>query len=59
MAKTETETRSGRCADHGQVTATRELPTLRFPYLYWSIVRARAKRGPFVCPTCGAPASTG
>ena len=59
MAKTETETRSGRCTTHGQVEASRELPAIRFPFAYWAIVRARAKRKPFLCPTCGEPVSTG
>lgn len=59
MAKTETETRSGRCRTHGQVEATRELPAIRFPFVYWGIVRARAKRKPFLCPTCGEPVAMG
>ena len=54
MAK-EVETRTGRCAAHGTVQATREIPKMGFPYIYYATVRAMAKRRPFRCPTCGEP----
>jgi len=54
MAKTETETQSGTCVNHGSVVATRELPKLGFPYIYYSMKRMVAKRRPFTCPTCGS-----
>ena len=54
MAK-EVETRTGRCATHGTVEATREIPGMGFPFIYYAVVRAMAKRRPFLCPTCGQP----
>jgi hypothetical protein len=50
---TEIETRSGRCATHGVVDGTREVPKLAFPWIVNSIRRAMARRRSFVCPTCG------
>jgi len=58
MARTETETRTGTCSDHGQVEATREIPRMGFPYLYFAVTRAMARRRPFHCPTCGAAVTT-
>jgi hypothetical protein len=54
MDKNETETTRGRCAAHGEVEATREVPRMRFPFVYYGVVRAMAKRKPFKCPTCGS-----
>jgi hypothetical protein len=54
MAK-EVETRTGRCATHGTVQATREIPGMGFPFIYYAVVRAMAKRRPFQCPECGQP----
>ena len=48
MAK-EVETRTGRCATHGTVQATREIPKMGFPVIYYAAVRAMAKRRPFRC----------
>ena len=50
---TEVQTRTGRCATHGTVQATREIPKMGFPFVYYAIVRSRAKRKPFLCPECG------
>ncbi len=55
MTAVETESRSGRCATQGTVEATRQLPKLGFPYLYFAIARSLAKRRPFRCPTCSEP----
>lgn len=55
MAKTETQTVNGQCPDHGNVESTRELPTIRFPVVYFTILRTIAKRRPFTCPQCGSP----
>ena len=52
MAK-ELQTRTGRCADHGTVQATREIPRMGFPLIVYAIWRALAKRQPFRCPQCG------
>lgn len=54
MAK-ETETRTGRCPEHGDVEATREIPKMGFPFVYFAITRAIARRRPFTCPDCGKP----
>ena len=51
---TEVETQIGRCATHGTVEATREIPRMGFPFIVYSILRSRAKNKPFLCPECGA-----
>ena len=53
MAK-EVETQTGRCATHGTVQATREIPKMGFPFVVFAVWRSIAKRRPFVCPECGA-----
>ena len=50
----ETETRSGRCPEHGTVRATRDVPRITFPFVYTSVRRWLARRRPFRCPECGA-----
>jgi hypothetical protein len=55
----EVEKRTGRCATHGLVEATREVPRLQFPYLVYGIRRQLARRRPFRCPTCRAELDTG
>ena len=52
---TEVETQTGRCATHGTVEATREIPKMGFPFVYYAIARARARKRPFLCPDCGEP----
>jgi hypothetical protein len=54
MAK-EVETQTGRCPTHGTVQATREVPEIGFPFVYFAVARAIARRRPYRCPTCGAP----
>ena len=49
----ETETQTGQCATHGTVQATRDIPKMGFPFIYYALVRSRAKRKPFLCPECG------
>lgn len=49
----EVQTRTGHCGTHGLVEATREVPRIRFPFLYYSVVRFFAKQRPFRCPHCG------
>jgi hypothetical protein len=51
----ETETATGRCDTHGTVEATREIPRMGFPFVYFAVARAIARRRPFRCPTCGSP----
>ena len=53
MAK-EVQTQTGQCAAHGTVEATREIPKIGFPYVYFSIMRSIAQRHPYRCPQCGA-----
>ena len=53
MAK-EVQTRNGRCAAHGTVEATREVPKTGFPFVVYATWRAVAQRRPFRCPECGA-----
>jgi len=53
MAK-EVETQTARCATHGTVQATREIPKMGFPIVVFAVWRAMAKRRPFLCPQCGA-----
>jgi hypothetical protein len=50
---TEVETQTGRCATHGTVEATREIPKMGFPLIVYAVLHARAKRRPFRCPDCG------
>lgn len=51
---TKVQTRSGTCATHGSVDATREMPGPSFPFIVYFIRRLVAARRPFVCPSCGA-----
>jgi hypothetical protein len=50
---TEVQTQTGRCATHGTVQATREIPGWGFPFIVYAVQRYRAKRRPFLCPECG------
>jgi len=51
---TETETMTGRCDQHGTVQASREIPGMGFPFVYFAVARALARRKPYRCPECGA-----
>ena len=50
---TEVQTQTGRCATHGTVQATREIPKMGFPFIVYAVLRSSAKRSPFLCPECG------
>jgi len=52
---TEVQTRTAHCPTHGRVEAIRELPRIRFPFVYHALRRALAQRRPFRCPTCREP----
>lgn len=52
---TEVQTQAGQCPTHGSVEATREIPGMGFPFVYFAVARALAKRKPFRCPECGSP----
>jgi hypothetical protein len=54
----EVETRTGRCATHGTVEATREVPRLQFPYAVNVVRRSIARRRPFRCPSCQEEVAT-
>ena len=54
----EVETRTGRCATHGTVEASREIPKMGFPFFYYAIRRAQARKRPFLCPDCGEPVNS-
>lgn len=54
---TETRTRPGRCPIHGEITAEKVLPRLRFPYVVFATWRAIASLRPYRCPSCGARAA--
>ena len=58
MAK-EVQTQAGQCPTHGAVEATREIPKLGFPYVFYASWRAIAQRRPFLCPECGATIQAG
>ena len=55
---TEVQTKSGRCATHGTVEATREVPKPQFPFVIFAARHLLAERRPFRCPTCGEPVTT-
>lgn len=57
--KMEVETKRGRCATHGTVEATREIPRMQFPYVVFATRRYMARRRPLRCPTCGADLTAG
>jgi hypothetical protein len=53
MATDKIETRHAQCPQHGDVEAQRVLPALQFPFFYYAIKRALARRRPYRCPQCG------
>jgi hypothetical protein len=55
-AKTETRTRPGRCPTHGDVSAQKVIPKLRFPFFVYLVLRWIAMAKPYRCPTCGEKA---
>ena len=55
----EVQTQAGRCATHGTVQATREVPEMGFPFVVYAVLRTVAQRRPFLCPECGAAVQAG
>jgi len=55
----EVQTQAGRCATRGTVQATREVPEMGFPFAVYAVLRAVARRRPFLCPQCGAAVQAG
>jgi hypothetical protein len=47
------QTRYGQCPVHGHVSAVRDMPGPSFPFIRYAVLRYRASRKPFACPTCG------
>ena len=58
MAK-EVQTETGQGPTHGTVGATREIPKMGFPYVYFAVVRSMPQRRPYRCPQCGAAVHVG
>ena len=54
MATTQQRVVSGRCPDHGLVQATKDIPTLSFPFVVYGARRAKAILAAARCPQCGA-----
>ena len=50
----ETRTRHGECPTHGQVTAEKQVPKLKFPIVVTGIARLAAEIRPYRCRDCGA-----
>lgn len=50
----ETQTKTGTCATHGSVEATREVPTPSFPFVVYAVRRFLANKRPYRCPQCGS-----
>ena len=59
LVASELQTRTGQCATHGAVEATREVPRPSFPFVVYAVRRLIATRRQFRCPTCGAPVASG
>ena len=54
---TRTQTAYGPCPTHGQVSATREVPKLTFPFVVYAVKMFAARKEPYRCPECGKPVS--
>jgi predicted RNA-binding Zn-ribbon protein involved in translation (DUF1610 family) len=54
MIDNETRSRQGKCPTHGQVTARKQVPKLKFPVVVTGIARGAAAIRPYRCPDCGA-----
>jgi hypothetical protein len=53
----EIRTRRATCPTHGQVTAEKQVPKLKFPFIITGIARGVAAAHPYRCPTCGTRTS--
>jgi hypothetical protein len=58
MFENQTLTRRASCPTHGDVTAEKRVPKLKFPFLITGIARSLAAGRPYRCPSCGAKAAT-
>jgi hypothetical protein len=57
MIEHQTRTHPGTCPNHGQVTAEKQVPKLKFPFLITGIARVAAALRPYRCRDCGANVS--
>lgn len=57
MINNETFTRPGTCPTHGHVTAEKQVPKLKFPFVITGLARSLAAARPYRCPSCGSKAS--
>lgn len=53
----QTRTRRGECPTHGQVTAEKQVPKLKFPIVVTGVARLAAAFRPYRCRECGAKTS--
>jgi hypothetical protein len=53
----QTRTRAGQCPTHGQVTAEKQVPKLKFPIVVTGVARFAATLRPYRCRECGAEVS--
>ena len=53
----QTQTRRGECPTHGQVTAEKQVPKLKFPIVVTGPARLAAAFRPYRCRECGAKIS--
>jgi hypothetical protein len=53
----ETRTRSGACPAHGAVSAEKQVPKLKFPFVITGLARWLALARAYRCPECGAKTS--
>lgn len=54
MFEHEIRTHPAACPTHGQVTAEKRVPKLKFPFFVTGVARGVAGLAPFRCPSCGA-----
>ena len=52
-----TQKKFGTCPTHGQVQATREVPSMSFPFIINGIRRLAARSRPYLCPQCNVEVS--
>jgi hypothetical protein len=57
IIENETRTRPGKCPTHGNVTAEKQVPKLKFPFFVTGPARGIAATRPYRCPDCGTKTS--
>jgi hypothetical protein len=56
MIENEARKRPASCPTHGRVTAEKQVPKLKFPFIITGVARGLAAARPYRCPSCGARA---